>query len=619
MAGAIPDDFWVEWHPTRSPFLDVADADWVPITNGIRELHCDHGFERDLARVETGTALVTFDNRDRSLDPSNPYAPNVGGFTPLRHVRIMATTGADTLVIWRGFTVDWRPDWDIDDAWVVLECKDSLMAAAKHLRENTLSTAIGALNPEFWLPLDDGGTALAQARDAADQDAVMTSTSATGNILPFGDQATTTFPHPIYSKGVVVTTNPTFAVNPAGFTILVVFKTERPEPQVMFAAGPDPATGACPSGDVALVVDAGATVSLRVGNNGGSSLLQFPRPKADPSSLVIARYNPTNTTILASKGYGTIHGGPVANSTIGGTWAPRAGKVNIGAGLDAANANPFFGQLSHVAFWNAELTDTQCFTLFSGYFGATRNIFTLGQNRANEAIGWVLDRLGIPIGRRDFSTGTIGMGGMNNDLTALEMMSRAAATNGGFFFADRLGRYAFWLGSERGLDLGTYDTRPADSGGVNRAAAGLRLAHDDRTFRTVARMQVTTAAEPQVVELRHANADSSTGFGEVIYEPPTTFGNRDDAMAAAVAAVGDGTPHLAVVELEVQMGAHNVDPVDLLISDVLDTVDTVARIPGKVGPIPALLPHEQHGLIVKVSHDYSRGHHWRTKWDLVPD
>ncbi len=613
-----PDDFWVEWHPTRSPLLDVDEDEWVRIANGVREMDCVHGYERDVSRVETGTAIVVFDDRDRSLDPSNPYAPNVGGFTPLRHVRIRATAGATTYTIWRGFTVDWRPDWAIDDAWVVLEAKDSLIAAAKKLRENTLSAAIAALAPDIWLPLDDGGTVFAQARDTDTQHAVMTATSATGSILPFATQPSTTFPHVGESRGDVVTTIVSYQVDPAGFSVIAVIKAERDQPQVILAAGPEPAP-ALLSGDVGLTVDAGDTYSLRVGNPSGNSLLSFPRPHADPSTLVFGCYDPTETTLWASKAYGHIGGATYPNSGLGGTWAPRAGKVRVGAGLDAPNGFPFLGSLCHVALWQRVLSPAEARTIYSGYWGIVGpNADVLGPQYAHHVIGWVLDQLGIPGSRRDLATGTVALGGIYNDLVAVDMMSRAAATERGWFFADREGTYCFRLATDVGDDLGTYDTRPAASGGANAALAGLRFAHDDRTFFTVARMLVSTASQPQVVEYRHANADSSTGYGEVIFDAPTQFETRADALAAAIAIVGDATPRLAVVEAEVAMGAAGVDPAKLLASDILDQVSTVARIPGKVGPVPALLPHTQTATVVKVRHTFGRDGAWRTRWSLLP-
>lgn len=883
MAGLLPDDFWVEWHPTRSALADVGDLEWTRIANGIRELAASHGFERKVDRVEAGTLTVVFDDRDRSLDPTNPWAPDAGGFTPLRHVRLRALVGSTTLTLWRGFTVSWDPDWAGGDGWVTLQAKDSLMAAARVLRENTLSTAIAALAPDMWLPLDDGGTALAQGADAASQDAVMTSTSATGPILPFADQASTTFPHAGLSKGDLAMATLPYSLG-SSFSLIAVVKVDRDEGQVILANGPNPAGGACPSGDIALTVDSGQYY-LRVGNLSGSSLLGFGRPPSDPSVILFARYNTLNSTLWASQGYRVIGGGTYANSGLGGTWTPRAGVLRVGNGLDSAMANPFLGSLAHVAAWTRQLSDSEARSIFAGYWGLVGpSVGSAIPGNADDNVGWVLDRLGIPSARRDLdATGTKQMGGMKNDLTALELMSRAAATEGGYFFADRAGNYVLRLRGAVGSFRGGYDTRPADAvspltaaeqgletdphtwmaqtgagavrdtaqasagaaslavrrlistasvtvilmrnqwsaadsalsagttgpwvprsgatianpgtagrdgtagflritgtggdavvdaarawvpvaagralrslgyiraatvarsarlfydwydaygtyisttlgatitpivsatgmsqmtvnglppAGAKWAQVGVRvigalsgetwdlddvvsappgfacrpgqsmtfaakakasaagklayvgaffydetgaevtsravtatisttgftpvagadvvpagavwyapslavgsmavgetvwfdeidvrldagaaladvhIANDDRTFATVARMQVTTAAQPQIVEYRHPNADD---YGEVIDEPATMFANRDDAAAAAIAAVGDATPRRTVVDMEVLLGAAGVDPEAVLSSDILDQAVATCRIPGPIG------------------------------------
>lgn len=481
MAGAVPDDFWVEWHPSAAVSAIVITAEWVRIPNAIRELSCSHGFEREVGRVEAGSAIIVFDDRDRSLDPSNPYAPNRGGYTPLRHMRIRARAGATEYTIWRGFTVDWTPGWQQNDGWVILEGRDSLLEAARRIKENTLSTAIAALSPDIWLPLDDGGTALAQSRAALNQPATMTSTKSTGNLLPFSDQPSTTFPFPGRSKGDVIPFNPgPLQVNGAGFTIAAVMATTRPEAQIIFSAGPDPAVDATvPNGDVQLTADAGETYSLRVGNAAGASLGQLSRPRADPSTLIVARYNPTNTTLWASLGYNGIGGLVLANAGIGGTFAPRAGVIRVGAGMEAANNNPFLGSLSHVAQWNRHLTDAEARGLFYGYFGSVRNTFDLGPSRADHVVTWVLDRLGVPVDKRNINAATLTMGGTANDMTALEMMSRAANTEGGYFFANRSGQFVLRMRGAVGSFRGNYDTRPTDEAvmspndrGLETSAAG---------------------------------------------------------------------------------------------------------------------------------------------------
>jgi hypothetical protein len=208
------------------------------------------------------------------------------------------------------------------------------------------------------------------------------------------------------------------------------------------------------------------------------------------------------------------------------------------------------------------------------------------------------------------ATGTAYVGGTANDLTAREMMSRAAATEGGWFFADRQGNFVFALAGATGANLGSYDTRPSASGGSPAGLVGLTFAHDDRTFHTVARTQVTVASKAQDVEYRHPNADV---YGEVLYNPPTQFFQYDLALDAAIAAVGDATPKIDITEAEVMLGAAGVDALTVLRSDVLDHGTFTARIPGPGTPFVT------DSRVVRVAHHYDGGvHAWTTKWSLIP-
>jgi len=61
------------------------------ITTYVREASTHRGAQRELERIEAGTASVTLDNQDGRFTPfdsGSPYFPNI---LPMRRIRIMAT------------------------------------------------------------------------------------------------------------------------------------------------------------------------------------------------------------------------------------------------------------------------------------------------------------------------------------------------------------------------------------------------------------------------------------------------------------------------------------------------------------------------------------------------
>lgn len=77
-----------------------ATADWVDVSEWVRDFRCARGRDHELDRVTTGTATLTLNNNDRRFDPTweaGPYWPDV---IPARRVRIVADLDL------------WHDDWD---------------------------------------------------------------------------------------------------------------------------------------------------------------------------------------------------------------------------------------------------------------------------------------------------------------------------------------------------------------------------------------------------------------------------------------------------------------------------------------------------------------------------
>lgn len=631
---AVPDDFKLQWHPTRGFLQDVAEGEWVDLAaTGIRELDCWHGYSRVGERVETGELVAIIDNRDRNLDPTNresTWWPNLG---PRRHLRLRALAGGVWRTVWRGFITKTDPRWSIRDAWLHLEARDALMVGTTEISASVFSERVRVAAPALWLPLDDGGN-LTHRGDGGSVPASAVGTTRSDPIMPFTSTSSTSFPYST-SKADFATPG-SYQINPLGFTVCAIFHSRSDDGQVILAAGPQPPAAACPSGDIALVADAGGTYSLRVGNASGSTLLQFPQPHNEVGTLVLGWYTGAVIGLEASIGTQTVGGLEVPVNT---HFAPRAGVVRVGSGLN--DANPFLGSLNHVAVWNRALSEQERRNIQMGYFGRvgdyTNGFYTpSGAPRsptyAHQALGWALDRLGVVSSRRDIDTsGLVQLGGVETDVEAITLMSRVAACEGGFFFADREGNFVFRLRGAKGSYLGTFDTDPP-AGSSNVPLADAQLADDDQTFFTVSRLRVTVADKNGFeAEYRHPNAEV---LGKVLYAPETSLRRVEDAQLLGGLAVGSATPTIHIENAEVLFGAEGVDAATLLDSDVLDEATIISRPPDAVADANFMTwgsgafwggpgwggppPHVQRSTILRVGHTYTRDHSWRTRWLLVP-
>lgn len=76
------------------------------ITPYVRSFNTSRGAQRELQRVEAGTATIELDNRDGRFTPfkPGPYYPNV---LPMRQIRIQAIFSAVTYPVFRGFVESW--------------------------------------------------------------------------------------------------------------------------------------------------------------------------------------------------------------------------------------------------------------------------------------------------------------------------------------------------------------------------------------------------------------------------------------------------------------------------------------------------------------------------------
>jgi hypothetical protein len=98
--------------PTLSVELDLGDPlstpTWVAdITSYVRSWSTQRGTQRELQRVEAGTASITLDNRSGRFTPQNTSSPYYPNLLPMRRIRIRATWNSVTYPIFQGFVEAW--------------------------------------------------------------------------------------------------------------------------------------------------------------------------------------------------------------------------------------------------------------------------------------------------------------------------------------------------------------------------------------------------------------------------------------------------------------------------------------------------------------------------------
>lgn len=106
---------------------------WTDISPYVRSISIRRGRQRELDRIEAGTATVVLDNRDRRFDPAytgSPYYPNV---VPMKRIRIGATWGTTTYWLFTGFVDSWAQEWPAwGDIETTVSCSDLFKAFALH-------------------------------------------------------------------------------------------------------------------------------------------------------------------------------------------------------------------------------------------------------------------------------------------------------------------------------------------------------------------------------------------------------------------------------------------------------------------------------------------------------
>jgi hypothetical protein len=124
-----------------SAYLQAGPVTWdEDITAYVRKISIQRGAQRELQRVEAGTATLLLDNRDgrfTAYNEGSPYFPNI---VPMKRIRIQGVWSAVTYPIFTGFVETWPVSFPADvDLIVAVDLVDGF----KYLSLQTVSGNFG--------------------------------------------------------------------------------------------------------------------------------------------------------------------------------------------------------------------------------------------------------------------------------------------------------------------------------------------------------------------------------------------------------------------------------------------------------------------------------------------
>lgn len=603
-------DPWVEWAPEHDAWAPVDDADWQVIDRPMRYMRYRRGYRRAQQRVEPGVFEVRFDNRDRSLDPTNRSSPWWPNLDLRRQFRARADIGGTVRTLFRGVWDAIQPEWSMSDAVAVMTGVDRMALLAEMRLSSLFRFTAKSYVPMWWWPMDEGGGPWLYnlGSDAAPALTVGVDFGRESP-LPYEAAKAVAFRDSELSYAVVSSTQRLSS----DFTVTWV--TAGTDVGWAFSQGPAGGTG---NMDIATGIASTGPVGhpfVTIYDGGAPAVsLDGPAPVNDGAPhIVTVSYDGLNILSM------TVDQGAKTTAAVG-LFVPRAGQIILGNSPDFDRG--FANDLAHVMTWNFVVPDLSIEALHSAA------LEPWAFQTTSERAASLADMVGVAAADRSFDTTSALMGPSRLDRPALDAFRVAAATEQGLFLVDRYGDFAFYGKDHVGAAGGRYNTRSAGTSDYGLRDVGIDM--DRRTFFTVARPTVATP-QPTPVEYRHPNADR---YGEVVWPPDgdTEYPSVDAAADAGRLVVGDAKPVPHLTNAVTIMDAANA--LELVSLDVWDTMTVVAHVPDESGAGPFMTwgsgvfwggtpvwggagPIEQLARILEVEHEMD-GVKWTATRQLEP-
>jgi len=154
-------------------------TNFVDVTDKVRSFSISRGKSRELDEYRSGTCSITFDNNDRTFDPTNQLSPYFGQILPLRPVRV----SSNSVVQFVGAVDDWDLKFSPNgDNIASISCSDLLRIIANQSL------------PEFTNVVELSGARVNEVLDrinwpAGERDVDLGAETLGADTVPFGTNA----------------------------------------------------------------------------------------------------------------------------------------------------------------------------------------------------------------------------------------------------------------------------------------------------------------------------------------------------------------------------------------------------------------------------------------------
>ena len=154
---------YVEIAFDNSPLTAIASCTWVDVTAYARRISTNRGRNTELATYAPGTTTIDLDNRARLFDPTNTAGTYYGKLAPMKRIRVRASYGATSAVLFSGFVLGWPITYPgMVDSVVSVSCVDAFhLLEQSSLPGSAYGASVLADSPSYYWPmqeLTDGGS-----------------------------------------------------------------------------------------------------------------------------------------------------------------------------------------------------------------------------------------------------------------------------------------------------------------------------------------------------------------------------------------------------------------------------------------------------------------------------
>lgn len=470
--------------------------------------------------ISPAYAQIVFGNRDRRFDPdygSSPYSPNV---KPMRRVRITATKGAFSAVVFTGFVTSWRNDWSVDDGVSVVSCVDSTWwVANKPLAGSAYELEVLADDPLHYWPLQSGDT---EVQDLGSADYPLTlkaralteATLSGPEIQGYATVEQTNIARPIGAASGIAggdLTTPALAAHPKALEFWTrLYPTDLANQTVRMTANATGTGVGADAQDFAIsIIDGYFWLGYFDEANSVYTFLADTGVPVAPGVMHVVGYESGGTVYLR------VNGKQVYSIAL----SAGGSAVNPGVTFTAyAPDGTDSGGISHIAIYTTVPSTSRFDTHYRVGLDAWGHPH--GETSGTR-IGRVLDEIGWPAGLRSIDTGiTIQGPYLPAGQLALDYITQVVDSERGLFFVGRDGSFTFH--DRVAMTNGSLDTGYVLSDdGAAGAVKYQELRMDPSTVDTIRNVVTVSYFDVGAITRRDATSEDDYGSSQLFIDGPT--------------------------------------------------------------------------------------------------